>query len=440
MSRIEAWKCLRAPGGRNATPLREVDRVAAREGLDARDRGLLRALVGHEVRRRATLRALVEHYSRFKPNPDLAAHMRLGLVQVLFLDRIPDHAAVSETVDAVSRTCGFSKTKYVNAILRAAIRDRQKGASGDPRRDLIGRDLFLAEPVFRDPEQHPFLWAEDALSVPAPLYKRWSKRFGDERTRELATYFLAEPPLCLRGVGIGREELLEALRGADVPAEPGAHPRTVRVPTASTEAALASEVFTSGRATVQGESSLAAAELVGAQPDESILDLCAAPGGKTAVMLEAGARVTAVDDDPGRLSKLRETLQRLGHVERAQMLVSDGTHAVPAGEFDAVLVDAPCSNTGVLGARPGARWRFGPQALTELGELQTRLLREGAERVRPGGRLVWSTCSLEPDENAQRVRAFLADHPGFELAEEREGLPGVDGPVDGGYAALLHRR
>lgn len=450
MIRIAAWECVRANAD---APLREVDAMARAYELDDRDRGLLRAIVGTEVRRRGTLRALVAHYTRGKPNPGMRAHMRLGLAQVLFLDRVPDHAAVSETVDAVARTLGQSKTRYANAVLRAAIRARRVGPIDDPRRQLVGRDLHLDEPVFRDPSEHPLLWAEDALSVPAHLLKRWEKRHGRERAFDLARLALDEPDLSIRtAAGQDRDALRAELAAAEVETrEPraGGHPRILLAPAAATEAVVATAAFREGRASVQGESALRAAELLGARAGERVLDLCAAPGGKTAVLAENGASVVAVDDDARRLERLRETLERMGVAEQVEVLCGDGTAPLPAidapegaGTFDGVLVDAPCSNTGVLGARPGARWRLGPASLASLTALQSRLLAEAAERVRPGGRLVWSTCSLEPEENGQRVRRFLregGEQAGWVLAEEHESLPSVDGPTDGGYAALLRR-
>ncbi|MEW6071350.1 MAG: transcription antitermination factor NusB [Planctomycetota bacterium] len=437
MPRIAAWSVLRAG---HPAPLREVARACAARGLDERDAALVRRLVGTEVRRRGTLRALVRAFVRGKPKPDLAAHLHLGLVQIFFLDRIPDHAAVAETVAAVDETLGRGKVRVVNAALRSAIRARRAGAAGDPRRDLVDRDLRLTRPVFRAPATHPFLWMEDAFSLPAALAKRWERRHGRERTVALARTFLAEPPLAVRGVGIDREEaraLLAAL-GADPAA--GFHPRVLRVAAAHTAAVTGSDAFRAGRLTVQGETALAAAELVEAREGERVLDLCAAPGGKTAVLAAAGARVVAVDVNPRRLARAQETCGRLGVAERVQLLAGDGAAALGAGDFDAVLVDAPCSNTGVLGARPAARWRFGPATQRELGALQARLLAAGAGQVRPGGRLVWSTCSLEPEENGQLVRAFLAGRAGWELEEEWEALPGPEGPVDGGYAARLRRR
>ena len=436
MPRRAAWHILRSG---SPTPLREVDPIASELGLDDRDRGLVRRLVGSEVRHRGTLRALVQHLAHGRLKPDLAAHLHLGIVQLLYFDRVPDHAAVSATLEAVHQTVGPSKVRVVSGILHAIQRLRREGASGDPRRDLVGRDLHLAEPVFRDPDQHPLLWAEDALSLPAHLMKRWTKRHGRARAEAIARQALSEPPLVVRGVGLAREDVLQALAELE-PVPSPVHPRAVRVPSARTAELTATDLFLAGRLTVQGESALLAAELLEARPGEHLLDLCAAPGGKTAVLAEAGARVLAVDVDPRRLETLADTLARLRLAERVTLLAADATEPFPGPEtFDGVLVDAPCSNTGVLAARPAARWRFGPQTLRSLHDLQTRLLDAAARRVRPGGRLVWSTCSLEPEENSQLLTAFLAQRPGWQLEAQHESLPADDGPIDGGFAARLRR-
>jgi 16S rRNA (cytosine967-C5)-methyltransferase len=172
-----------------------------------------------------------------------------------------------------------------------------------------------------------------------------------------------------------------------------------------------------------------------------VLDVCAAPGGKSAVLGEDGALVVACDASLERLGKARSSLDE-GSRGRSFLVVADAAEGLAEGAFDAVLADVPCSNTGVLAQRPEARWRFGPAATRSLESLQTRILRGAADRVRPGGRLVYSTCSLEPDENGRRVRAFLVERSDFALESEIEALPdpsGAIGPVDGGYAALLRR-
>lgn len=444
MPRHTAWRILRSG---NPTPLREVDRWAARARLEPRDRALLRRLVGTEVRRRGTLRALAAHFTRQKPGPDLAAHLRLGLAQIFFLDRVPPHAAVSETVRAAADTVSLPRARVVNAALRAALRARRSGSSGDPRRDIVGRPWHFEEPVFRDPAEHPLLWAEDALSVPAALFKGWRERYGEERASALARAALEEPELSLVVVRGERDALAAELAAAGATTRPGGHPRVLLASPEATEEVLASTAFREGRLTVQGEAALRAAELVEAREGERVLDLCAAPGGKALALAATGADVFAVDASPRRLADLPAAIARLAPAGAVRCVAADGTAALRDGAaFDAILVDAPCTNTGVLAARPEARWRYGPTPRRALVALQARLLAEGASRARPGGRLVYSTCSLEPEENAQQVRAFLAERPEWRLEAEMEILPAADGggaavpgPVDGGYAARLSR-
>jgi len=431
VTRLAAWTLLRSG---SPAPEKGVRMIADERDFDARDRGLLRRLVTTEVRRRGTLRALVRQFARGKPSPDMTAILHVGLVQIFFLDKIPNHAAVSETVRATTDAIGLSKGRYVNAVLRGALRARREGSSGDPQRDIPGRPWHLTEPFLRDPAEHPFLWAEDALNIPARMMKRWVKRHGEDAARELAMLFLDEGPLSIR-CRMDRDEFSAKYEGL----EPGQHEKVVLAPTVLTEEILASDDFAEGRITIQGETALRAAEWLQPESDERLLDLCAAPGGKTSVLAESGAEVVACDI--GKLDKISRTLERLKLAGNVEVCESNGTRTLEPGFFDGVLVDAPCSNTGVLGARPSARWRYGPETMRSLRDLQTRLLHEGSERVRPGGRIVYSTCSLEPEENAQQIRAFLSEHADFELEEEFETLPGsgAAGPIDGGYAARLRR-
>ena len=438
MIRRLAFELLRGGG----VASRRVGAVAAEHGLEPRDRALLARIVQTEARRRSTLHAMVRAFAKGKPNPDLAAFLRLGFVQLFFLDRVPGHAAVSETVGAASECLGLSKGKYVNAVLRTAQRAVREGSSGDPRRDLVGRDLHMGEPLFADPAEHPHLWAEEALCLPAPLHKGWVKRLGRERADELASSLLEDPRVSLRVVRGEREALLAELGGDELEPTPGEHPAIFTVAPAAVERVLRTEAFAEGRLTVQGEAALHAAELCGAAEGERWLDLCAAPGGKTAVLAGAGAEVVACDVEEAKLERLQETVGRLGLAGRVETRLLEPDAPGPGGTFDGVLVDAPCSNTGVLARRPEARWRFGPGSRRSLEALQAELLERAARHVRPGGRLVHSTCSLEPFENEQRVRSFLEAHGDFTLQAERLTLPRPTdprGPVDGGYAALLVR-
>lgn len=442
MPRISAFLVLSSD---HPAPLRAVDSVAEGRGLDARDRGLVRKIVGTEIRRRGTLRALVDAFARPKPKAELALLLRLGLAQLFFLDRVPPHAALSETVDAATRLLGPSKGRLVNAVLREALRARKEGRSGDPTRDLVDRPWHLEEPVFRDPEEHPALWAEDALSMPAALFKRWVKRYGWDEANRIARLALDEPALSLRVTrGASREGMAAELEALGVATQEGHHPAILLADADATSTIVSSAPFLEGRITVQGETALRAAELVRAEPGQRVLELCAAPGGKTAVLAASGASLIALDRSARRLADVPRGLARLAPEARVTLAACDADTALrqDLAPFDAVLVDVPCSNTGVLGARPEARWRYGPASLRSLVAEQERLLVAALARVRPGGAVVHSTCSLEPEEGTQLVRRVLAAHPEFELELEEAALPAsppVGGPVDGGYAARLVR-
>ncbi|MCK6445828.1 MAG: hypothetical protein L6Q99_05495 [Planctomycetes bacterium] len=440
LARIAAWELVRSGTG---APTRAVDAIAAERGLDARDRGLVRRLVDLEARRRGTLRVILARVATRKPTPDLAAHLHLGLVQAFFLDRIPDHAVVNETVGAVRQTLGEGPARFANAVLRAALALRKEGTRADPRVDLPLRRWHLAEALFHDPAQHPLLWAEEALSMPAAVFKHWEKRFGRERAIALAMQALDEPPLSLRVVRGDAPALIAELEPLGAHVRAGTHPRIVLVDFADAEIALRSAAIAEGRATVQGESALRAAEAVEAREGERVLDLCASPGGKTAVIAASGAHVLACDVGPEKLERLSSTVRRLDLAARVEILDVREPSVLDGRSFDAVFVDAPCSNTGVLARRPEARWRYGPASKASLLELQTRLVDRAVTLVRPGGRLVWSTCSLDADENARRAKAIVEKHPDFEFVAEHESLPalvGSTGPVDGGYWARLVRR
>ena len=430
-----AWRILRSG---SEQPLREVARAAHLEGLDDRDRGLLRAIVGTEIRRRGTLRAIVTRFTHGTPKADLAAHLRLGLTQMLFLDRVPPHAAISETVSAASETLGLSKGRLVNGVLREVQRQVHVGLSGDPRRDLPDRNWHFDRPVFRDPELHPSLWAEDVLNIPSHLFKRWSARHGEETAGEISRWFLTDPPLCLWAKT--KEALDESVKDV-TGASASRAAEGLRIPSDQIGAVLRSQAFQSGALWVQGETAQRAGALLELSPSSSALDLCAAPGTKAMQMARSGARVLACDLSARRLALMTPEMQRQGGGFPIKLLACDAGAGIAPGElFDGVLVDAPCSNTGVLGARAEARWRFSPSNMRALTTLQEALLSQAAERVTPGGQLVWSVCSIEPEEGEQCVRRFLGEREDFELTESFLALPGPSSSPDGGFAARLTRK
>jgi 16S rRNA (cytosine967-C5)-methyltransferase len=235
-----------------------------------------------------------------------------------------------------------------------------------------------------------------------------------------------------------RAALLAALVQAGIDAEAGEHPHAVRLRETASVAELPG--YDAGWFTVQDESAMRAAAALEISPEDRVLDLCAAPGGKATYVAErmgGRGRVVACDVQEKRLQTVNQLAHRLGITCIETCLLQAGGE-LPEGPFDAALVDVPCSNTGVLGRRPEARWRPRPEDLAELTALQTRLLLSALARVRSGGAVVYSTCSIEPEENAAVVRSVLSQTQAFALEAEEEMTPG--GPSDGGYWARLRRK
>ncbi len=367
------------------------------------DRGFVQDLVYAVIRRHRVLRSVLGRLLKTWPNGELESLLLVGAAQILYMPDVPDFAAVSETVSAAKKSgSGRRFDRVVNGVLRNLIR----------RRDELTAQVASAPLAVRE-------------SFPDALVKRWCARYGAEKAEAMARLFNTPAETWL-SYSDGRMERL---------------PRGRRVDEA--------EGYADGAFLVQDPATLGAVELLDVRPGQIVLDFCAAPGGKTAQIAwrlrPAGAadeavasgRLVAQEVNPQRLERLRENVKRLrmDWVETTQSLAQcDG---VPQ-TFDRVLLDVPCSNTGVLRRRPDARWRWSVVRLRQLTQLQGEILEKAAALVAPGGRLVYSTCSLEPEENSERIDAFLAAHPEFERAETRESLPFETGN-DGAFACALVR-
>lgn len=400
---------------------RRLEKDAVFTGLRPSDRRLAQELVLGVLRWRRTLDELIAARTDGRPIPPIPRTLlRLGIYQLLWLDRIPDHAAVHDSVE-LARRLGFpAQAGFVNAVLRNVIRDRE------PTRlrleQLQRTDLALG-------------W-----SLPSWLISRWSTRYGPEELETLCRRVNTPPSLFARVNRLKNspEALLRRWDSEGVVhhersldwVEPGS---VYELSGVAAVADLGS--FQDGGFYLQDPSTLLAVRELAPCPDESILDLCAAPGGKTLYIADRMAnagRIVAHDTSEGRLALLRENAERLGIT-----CVSAVTSLpAPVAEFDGVLVDAPCSNTGVLRRRVELRWRLKPDEFQRMAAVQVSLLADAAQRVLPGGRIVYSTCSLEPEENAEVVTQFLTSHPGFTVETQRTLDPVRDG-VDGAFVARL---
>ena len=358
---------------------------------DGPDRAFVQDLVYTVLRRLRALRKVLGVLVPKWPKGELEALLYVGAAQVLYMEDVPDYAAVNETVEAAKLSPQKSVAKVVNGVLHNLIR----------RRDEF-KALLAAAPL------------EERESFPTELVRRWTARFGAENAAKLCAWH-NEPAKTFLARKDG--SFVELERGRKVTDVPG---------------------FAEGEFIVQDPGTALAVELVDVKSGDIILDACAAPGGKTIQLAWRGAKVTACEVNPKRRRKLEENLKRL----RLEVEVIESFRCQPqplTSTFSKVLVDAPCSNTGVLRRRPDARWNWSVDKLESLVKLQAEILDQVAPLVAPGGTLVYSTCSNEPEENLDQVNAFLARHPDFTLDTTRESIPFESGH-DGAFAARIVRK
>jgi 16S rRNA (cytosine967-C5)-methyltransferase len=392
--------------------------------LEPRDRAFARLLVATVLRRLGQLDRVIDHcLERPLPRKAIAIRhlLRLGIAQLLFLGT-PSHAAVDTTVALAAARGGEAGYKgLVNAILRRVDRER---------------DALLQSA------------AEPSLNTPAWLWQSWVAAYGNAVAAAIAAAHLEEPPL---DVSVNGEA-----------AAWGARLNARLLPTGSLRLAFDGAIealpgFADGAWWVQDAAAALPARLLGDIAGKRVIDLCAAPGGKTAQLAAGGAIVTAVDRSEARLARVTANLARLGL--NAATIVADAASWRPDVAPDAVLLDAPCSATGTIRRHPDVPWLKRPEDVPKLAQLQDRLLASAAAMAKPGGLIVYCTCSLQPEEGPERIGAILANHPvervpiapaevgGIAEFINAEGdlrtLPGQLaslGGIDGFYAARLRRR
>ena len=409
----------------------------ARSELSVEDRRLVTELVNGVVRWKGKLdwilRQLV-HDDYDRSAPKLKTILRLGLYQILFLEKVPDYAAVSEAVSVAKRESpGWGR--LVNGVLRSFL--RQPDRISYPR-----------------VEEDPVAAISVDQSHPEWLVRRWLGRFGVEETQRLCQANNRRPLVSVR-VNVRRASVdkVEAeLRSLGVPVWRGAVANYLRIEHAGD--VTRQPPFAQGRLSVQDESAGLAVMLLAPQPGDTVLDLCAAPGGKSTHIAELGddlVRVVAVDRNLRRAQHIRQNTGRL-HLQRIFVVVADAREFATRA-VDKVLVDAPCSGLGVLAKRADLRWRRSEAQLTELPKLQKEILENAAAQVPSGGVVVYSTCTIEPEENEEVVEQFLEHHPDFELeaatrfvppefVDDRgyvQTVPHAHG-TDGSFAARLRRK
>jgi 16S rRNA (cytosine967-C5)-methyltransferase len=387
------------------------------------DRGLCQELVFGVIRWGATLDWLVSQRIKHQfPTSRLRNLLCLGLYQIFWLERIPHHAAVHETVELAKHTGFGAQTGFVNALLRGYLREYE------------ATKVRLAELKISDPPL--------GFSHPAWLVSRWRNQWDAQNVATLMEWNNT-PPKTFARVNLLKTEpgpLLALWRDEGVEydfSRSDWFEENLVFELKSHPPLRGLGSFQKGFFYVQDPGTLLAVHILAPQPGETILDLCAAPGGKLTYaaqrMLNKG-RLVAYDPSPGRRKLIQENCLRLG-VTCAE-IVSELPLSSSPGRFDRILVDAPCSNTGVMRRRVDLRWRIRIEEVERLRGVQLELLRQATSLLKPRGVLVYSTCSLEQEENRDVISQFLRERNEFEMEEERQLVPFHD-KVDGAYVACL---
>jgi 16S rRNA (cytosine967-C5)-methyltransferase len=420
---------------------------AESDGLDPRDRALAMRLAYGAVQRRGTLDHLIgtmaERLPRRLDAPVLAA-LRLGLYELLYLRGAPDHAVVADAVE-LAKMHARAGHGLVNAVLRRATRE------GARLLDDLDDDTPAGAAVKHShPRWIARLWWEELGADAARALMAHDNEPGEVALR--ANTLVTDVP-SLAAELLAGESAAEAHSPEGQARRSGAGRRSVRTRTDPDipEAlvledpfdAHSSQAWREGAFASQSRAAMLVARVLAPQPHETVLDLCAAPGGKSthlAALMGGTGEVVAVERDRRRAGELVRTAQRL-RAHNVRVELGDAGHDRPEGAtFDRVLVDPPCSGLGTLQARPDLRWRMEPSRLTELERTQARILAAGAGAVRPGGVLVYSTCTISPTENERRITAFLDANPDFALDDLGVELPGRAHPrAPGTVLTLPHR-
>jgi 16S rRNA (cytosine967-C5)-methyltransferase len=388
-------------------------------GLDPRDRGLAMLLAYGAVQRRRTLdHVLAQLCSRplERLDPPVLAALRLGAFELLFVEGAAEHAAVNESVELVKAT-GRGGAAFVNAVLRRVARE--------------GRGL-LDQLSDETPEG-----AAIVHSVPDWLAELWWRELGPAEARELLACANRPAESALR---------INALRAPlDLPLPVSSGPAGPELPEGRVLHepfdVFGSEEWRNGLVMPQSRGSMLVARMLAPQPGERVLDLCAAPGGKTthlAALMGGEGELVAVEVHPGRAAALAQTCARMG-AGNVEVSTRDGRELDAGARFERVLVDPPCSGLGTLQSRPDLRWQDRRGQIGELVARQAALLRAGAAALAPGGTLVYSVCTISRAEGGDLVARFIAEGDRFELDDERQLLPHRDG-TDGFYIARIRRR
>ncbi|MGB2924614.1 MAG: 16S rRNA (cytosine(967)-C(5))-methyltransferase [Limnothrix sp.] len=404
-----------------------LDRVLHKSGLKGNDRALVAELVYGTVRRQKTLDSLINQLGK-KPvdqqPPDLRTLLQLGLYQIRYLDSVPASAAVNTTVDLAKNNKLGQLAGVVNGCLRQYLREAEK--NGDP---LVLPEEDLARLALK-------------YSFPEWLIETWLGQLGAAETEALCEWFNNPAKLDIRvnPLRSSVEHVQKVLTEAGLKVEAIANlPNALRL---LEKRGMIQDLpgYKEGWWTIQDASAQLVTHLLDPQPGEVIIDACAAPGGKTTHIAERmgdKGTIWASDKYQARINKIEQNTRRLD-ISMVRTLIGDSREYPQFRQMaDRVLLDVPCSGLGTLHKRPDIRWHQNPEKIAEMTKLQAELLESGAKWVKPGGYMVYSTCTINPDENWAIAEKFLADHPNWKIAKPTEDSPAFSYAAEEGWIQVL---
>jgi 16S rRNA (cytosine967-C5)-methyltransferase len=388
------------------------------------DNAFIMEVVNGVIRNRNILQWLEQGMVPKEPESFFKAVLYVGLYQLLFMDNVEEYAAINESVEAAKgRPGGHGNASMINAVLRRAQREEEQ----------------IFEELKRQPENI-------RLSHPDFMLERWRRQFGEIDATKLAKWNNRPPETILRVEQsvISPSDFLSQLSEAGIELE--LHPFSDREIFYILPRGLAVRKlpgYTEGWFTVQDPATSVAVDLLRTFPGESVLDACAAPGGKTAMLasrMKGDGELVAMDLHEDRIAVLKENMDRLNldWVEVVQGDACEPKKALGDRMFDAILIDVPCLNTGVLRRRIDARWRVNTNRIKTITSIQYDMLTACSELLKENGRIVYSTCSLEPEENEELVARWVREHPGFNKTKAKKAFPPKSG-TDGAFAAVIRR-
>ncbi len=380
--------------------------------LNNLDRAFITELVYGNLKRKLTIDYIIDQFSSVKIkklSPWILNILRLGVYQLIFMDKIPESAACNESVNLAKRYGHSASSRYVNAVLRNIARSRDKIEYPDKNKDL---STYLSI----------------KYSHPEWMVKSWLTRFGESFTEELLKSNNETAPLTVRTntLKTNREELQTELRKEGFETEPARYIKnalTINNPSSITKM----EVFIKGLFQVQDESSMMVAQILDPKPGELVIDVCSAPGGKAthiAQLMQNKGEVIARDVHEHKIKLIKEASERLGiGIISSEVFDALEQDFSLTGKADRVLVDAPCTGFGIIRRKPDIKWTRNANDLTEIVKLQEKILKSSSSYVKPGGVLVYSTCTIEPKENEEQVNRFIQANREFELEDISEFIP-----------------